>query len=128
MKINDFIIKDNINSVLEKEVIVSDRFKDEEGNIFPFKIKNISSKELNDIHRLIGEHKYLADAHIVAKCCIEPNFKSVELQNHLNLLSDVEAVEKVLLAGEINQLSQEILKLSGYGKSFEGLVQEAKKH
>ena len=128
MKISDFIINNNIASVLEKEVIISDRFVDEEGNILPFKIRNISSKELADIHRLIGENKHLADAHIVAKCCIEPNFKSVELQNHFNLLNDVDLIEKVLLVGEINKLSIAILKLSGYDKSFEGLVQEAKKH
>ena len=128
MKISDFLINNNVGSVLEKDIIVSDRFTDEKGKILPFKIRNISSRELADINRLVGENKYLADAHIVAKCCIEPNFKSVELQNHYGIMNDSELVEKVLLVGEINKLSTAILKLSGYGKSFDELTEEAKKH
>ena len=128
MKISDFLINNNVGSVLEKDIIVSDRFTDEKGKILPFKIRNISSRELADINRLVGENKYLADAHIVAKCCLEPNFKSVELQNHYGIMNDSELVEKVLLVGEINKLSTAILKLSGYGKSFDELTEEAKKH
>ena len=128
MKISDFLINNNVGSVLEKDIIVSDRFTDEDGKILPFKIRNISSRELADINRLVGENKYLADAHIVARCCLEPNFKSVELQNHYKIMNDSELVEKVLLVGEINKLSTAILKLSGYGKSFDELAEEAKKH
>ncbi len=128
MKISDFLINNNVGSVLEKDIIVSDRFTDEKGKNLPFKIRNISSRELADINRLVGENKYLADAHIVAKCCLEPNFKSVELQNHYGIMNDSELVEKVLLVGEINKLSTAILKLSGYGKSFDELTEEAKKH
>ena len=33
MKINDFLIENNVNSNVQKDVIVSNRFKDEDGNI-----------------------------------------------------------------------------------------------
>lgn len=127
MKISDFLVKNNVGNVLEKEVIVSDRFVDEEGNHIPFKIRNISPEELADIERLAKGNDTLANSHLVASCCIEPNFKEIELQNHYGVRSAVNLVDKVLLAGEIQNLSTSILKLSGYGKSFDILVENAKK-
>lgn len=127
MQISDFLVKNNVGNVLEKEVIVSDRFVDEEGNHIPFKIRNISPEELADIERLAKGNDTLANAHLVASCCIEPNFKEIELQNHYGVRSAVNLVDKVLLAGEIQNLSTSILKLSGYGKSFDILVENAKK-
>ena len=127
MQISDFLVKNNVGNVLEKEVIVSDRFVDEEDNHIPFKIRNISPEELADIERLAKGNDALASSHLVASCCIEPNFKEIELQNHYGVRSAVNLVDKVLLAGEIQNLSTSILKLSGYGKSFDMLVQDAKK-
>lgn len=128
MKISDFLINNNVGNILEKEVIISDRFVDDEGNYIPFKIRNIKQEEMVDINRLIGGDKYLADIYVVANCCIEPNFNSIELQNHYGVTSGNELVSKILLAGEINTISSEILKLSGYGKDFEQLIKEGKKH
>ena len=128
MKISDFLINNNLGNVLEKEVIISDRFVDDEGNYIPFKIRNIKQEEMVDINRLIGGDKYLADIYVVSNCCIEPNFNSIELQNHYGVTSGNELVSKILLAGEINTISSEILKLSGYGKDFEQLIKEGKKH
>ena len=128
MKISDFLINNNVGNVLEKEVIISDRFVDNEGNYIPFKIRNIKQEEMVDINRLIGGNKYLADIYVVVNCCIEPNFNSIELQNHYGVTSGNELVSKILLAGEINTISSEILKLSGYGKDFEQLIKEGKKH
>ena len=127
MQISDFLVKNNVGNVLEKEVIVSDRFVDEEGNHIPFKIRNISPEELADIERLAKGNDALASSHLVASCCIEPNFKEIELQNHYGVRRDVNLVDKVLLAGEIQNLATSILKLSGYGKSFDILVENAKK-
>lgn len=127
MKISDFLVKNNVGNVLEKEVIVSDRFVDEEGNHIPFKIRNISPEELADIERLAKGNDTLANSHLVASCCIEPNFKEIDLQNHYGVRSAVNLVDKVLLAGEIQNLATSILKLSGYGKSFDILVENAKK-
>ncbi len=127
MKISDFLVKNNVGNVLEKEAIVSDRFVDEEGNHIPFKIRNITAEEIDDINRLVGDNKSLTDIHVVANCCVEPNFKSVELQNHYGVTSGSDLVKKVLLVGEVKKLSVEVLKLSGYFKSFDDLIEDAKK-
>lgn len=127
MNINDFLIKNNVNSNVEKKVIVSNRFKNENGDIIPFKIRNVTTAEYSDILRLVGSNQMLGNVHLVARCCIEPNFNSVELQNHYRVKSGAESVEKVLLVGEIVNLADKILKLSGYGKNFDEFVQEAKK-
>lgn len=127
MKINDFLIENNVNSNVQKDVIVSNRFKDEDGNIIPFKIKNVTTEEYSDIVRLVGNNKMLANSHLVAKCCVEPNFNSIELQNHYGTQDSAKLVEKILLVGEIVNLADKILVLSGYGQSFDELVEEAKK-
>ena len=128
MKISDFLINNNVGNVLEKDIIVSDRFKDEDGKFLPFKIRNITADEIDDINRLVGDNKSLADIHVVANCCVEPNFKSVELQNHYGVTSASDLVKKVLLVGEVNTLSVEVLRLSGYGTPFDDLIEYAKKH
>ncbi len=127
MNINDFLIENNINSNVQKEVIASNRFKDEDDNIIPFKIRNVTTEEYSDIVRLVGNNKMLANSHLVAKCCVEPNFNSIELQNHYGTQDSAKLVEKILLVGEIVNLADKILVLSGYGQSFDELVEEAKK-
>ncbi len=127
MKISDFLIENNVSSNIEKEVIVSNRFKDEDGNIIPFKIRNVITQEYGDISRLVGNNRMLANSHLVAKCCLEPNFNSVELQNHYGTQDSEKLVEKILLVGEIVNLADKILMLSGYGQNFDELVEEAKK-
>ena len=127
MKISDFLINNNVNSNVEKDVVVSNRFRSEDGNIIPFRIRNVTTEEYGDISRLVGNNKMLANSHLVAKCCVEPNFNSVELQNHYGVKDSTKLVEKVLLVGEIVNLADRILILSGYGQSFDELVEEAKK-
>lgn len=127
MKISDFLIENNIGNNLEKEIIVSNRFADENGNFIPFKVRSIDSIELKDIKRLSRNDEMLIDIHLVANACVEPNFNSVELQNHYGVKNAFDLVQKVLLPGEINILSMQILKLSGYGMPFEKILEEAKK-
>ncbi|MBS5794852.1 MAG: hypothetical protein KIC92_08915 [Clostridiales bacterium] len=126
MKISDFLINNNVGNVLEKEVIVSDRFVDEGGNHIPFKIRNISPEELADIERRTNNsvERFIG---YIEQGCIEPNFKNIELQNHYGVKNGGLLINKVLLAGEIDILATEILKLSGFFKTFDELVQDAKK-
>ena len=127
MKISDFLINNNVGNILEKEVIISDRFVDDEGNYIPFKIRNITATEISDIERKTTNpvERFIG---YIEQACLEPNFRSVELQKHYGVMGGNELVEKVLLAGEIDKLATEILKLSGYFKTFDDLIKEAKKH
>lgn len=127
MKISDFLINNNVGNVLEKDIIVSDRFKDEDGKFLTFKIRNITADEISDIERRTSS-SVDRFVYYIEQGCIEPNFKNIELQNHYSLKSGFDLIKKVLLAGEIDKLATEILKLSGYFKSFDDLIYEAKKH
>ncbi len=127
MNINDFLLNNNVTNEIEKEVFVSDRFKDDNENHLPFKIRNITSNEVAEMGRLSSVQSINEDVYVVAKCCVAPNFKSVELQKHYNVNGDVELVRNILLPGEIANLSKEILKISGFGVPFDKLVKDAKK-
>lgn len=62
---------------------------------------------------------------LVAKAAVEPDFSDKDLLKHFNATDAGECVQKALLAGEIAQLQQAILELSGFG-DFDDEVEEVK--
>ena len=52
--------------------------------------------------------------HIVLAGVISPDLKSEELKKKYNAVTPVELVKNMLLPGEIEDISREIEKLSGY--------------
>lgn len=128
MGIYDFLMENTIDNYLEKDVLVSTRFKDENGEILKFKIKTLASKEIAEIEKRAKQNGTLQTVLIIETACLEPNFKSVELQNKYGVYGAENLINKILLAGEIATLSDEILKLNGFGKTFEEVFVEAKKY
>lgn len=128
MNITDFLIKNNNNIEIEKEVIISDRFKDEEGNLLPFKIKPIKINKLQEIHYKNEKlNKEDSNYDMIAYCTIEPNFKSVELQKAYNVLNEKDLINEILNIGEFEKLLKEITTLSGFNRDFNEFVNQAKK-
>ena len=62
---------------------------------------------------------------LVAKATVEPDFSNKDLLKHFKATEAGECVQKALLAGEIAQLQQTILTLSGFG-DFDEEVAEVK--
>ena len=54
------------------------------------------------------------DIHILLAGVTEPNLKSSELMAHYGAATPVDMIKKMLLPGEIEDLSRQIEKLSGY--------------
>lgn len=51
---------------------------------------------------------------LIAKSVVNPNFGSAELLQHFKASDEGECVQKALLAGEITQLQNAIMTLSGF--------------
>lgn len=128
----------NANPVddLTAEVVVSDRFKDEKGNLLKFKIRAMSSDEFEDCRKksmstIVGKRRKVEmdlrkfNNSIVINNTIEPNFKDAESIKQLGCTTPEEYLNKVLLPGEIVELSSQIQQLSGF-KDMDELVEEAK--
>jgi len=134
MTLQEFLNANQVDNIT-KEVIVSERFKDENGNIFKFKIKPISQKELGILRnkhtsyskkgKLIVDSPALT-ADLVINCTIEPNFKDSKSINSLGVVTSEQYIDKVLLAGEITILEQAIMNISGFGQDMSELIEQVK--
>lgn len=127
----------NANPVdnLTAEVVISDRFKDGNGNLLKFRIRAMSSDEFEDCRKksmtFTGKRRSVEvdmrklNNAIVIGHTIEPNFKDAESIKQLGCATPEQYMNKVLLPGEILELSSQIQQLSGF-KDMDELVEEAK--
>jgi hypothetical protein len=122
---------------LTEEVPISERFKDEKGKLLKFKIRVMSSVELGEYRKKAmkvnpkSKNKVEVDANqltsaIVINHTVDPNFKDAESIKEMGCSTPEAYLNKVLLPGEIDDLSERIQSLSGFNKSMDDLVEEAK--
>lgn len=121
--------------VENKEVIVSNRFKDDEGKPVPFVIRPITQEENK---QLIKKHtkkdkkgnttfdraEYVSD--LVASAVVFPDLKNAELQKAYGVMGEISLLDKMLLTGEYAELSLEVHRLSGLDEDINDDIEEAK--
>lgn len=131
------ILNLNIVDDIHTYVEISDRLKDKDGKNLKFKIKPILFEELNRIKKkatvLDKDGKPIIDEAILNMLCIiqatiEPNFKDVNSIEKLGVFTPEQYINKVLLAGEIDRLINEILKISGFLINIEEMVADIKNY
>ena len=120
-----------------KEVIVSNRFKDEEGNAVPFVIKAITQKENEKLARMSRKtfnvngspveklDNLLYTKRLVLACVQEPDFSAQEMCNYYGTEDPLDVPSQMLSIGEYNRLSEAILELNGM-KDAEDKLEDAK--
>lgn len=129
--LKDFLI-DDINAIEDiHEITINNRLKD-----FKFKIKPISRKDFNKYKsecRKVKKKQIIFDdtafdEKVILKGCVEPNFADTEFIEKAGCKTPGELINKVLKAGEIQDLVNEITILSGFDDDddMEELVEEAK--
>lgn len=131
-KLSAFLNPVNIQE--EREVIISDRFKDDKGNPVAFKIRAMSQAE-NDENvkrctkkRRVGNQteEYFDNIEFsrrtIVEATVEPDFRAKELCDAYGVLDPLLVPGKMLRPGEYSRLMQEINELSG----FADLEEEAK--
>ena len=114
-----------------KEVIVSDRFRDENGDPVPFKIRPLTqeendaiikrSKRTRTVNGVVQEYldNTAFSRSMVLAATVEPNFAEKELCDHYGVVDPSLVPGKMLLSGEYARLMQEITKLSGFNAPVE---------
>lgn len=124
-------IVDNINSYVE----ISNRLKDENGENLKFKIRPILFEELNNLKKKAtifdNDKKAIIDECKLNMLCIieatiEPNFKDIKSMEKIGVFTPEQYINKVLLAGEIDKLINEILKISGFLVDIQEMVADIK--
>ena len=127
--LTDFLLENPVDNLTE-QVMVSRRLRG-----MPFTIRAMTGSEFAEYQKrstLIQKgRKVEFDSKRFNECIvightIEPNFKDAELLKRSGCVTPEQLLNKVLLAGEIAELSQRISDLSGFGQSVEDMVEEAK--
>lgn len=114
-----------------REIIISNRFLDEDGKPVPFKIRALSQEENAQISkrsmRLVkggkrGE-KELDNteyaSRIIAAATVEPDFSNEALCKAYGTMDPLEVPGKMLLAGEYKRLMDAVMDLSGFHDDLE---------
>ena len=104
-----------------EDVVISDRFRNQDGTVAPFKIKALTKGEVERIARQCRAKHPGKDFDVeiemgnrmILAATVEPDFSNKELCEAYGTLDPLEVVSKMLLYGEANKLAAAISKLSG---------------
>ena len=120
----------------EKEIVISKRFLDEQGNPAPFKIRSVSQEENEQITKasrrqrkvgsMVQEHLDSIEygRRLVVTGTMVPDFRAKEMCEAYGTLDPMQVPGKMLTAGEFAALLDAISELSGF--DAETLEDEAK--
>lgn len=126
-------IMDNAFKIKNREIFVSDRFKNENGEVEKWIISPVTEKENEDIKRYAGFfegngkdniEKYIC--RLCAKCVKYPNLNDVTLQESYGVFGSEALLKTMLYAGEYACLVKEVREINGFDKKFDDIKKEAK--
>lgn len=118
-----------------KKVVISDRFKDENGKPVPFEIRAVTQKENKKlIERYTRKDKQGNEtfkrteyvAALVVEATVFPDLNSKELQDAYGVMGAESLIQEMLLIGEFANLAQEVQNISGLDKDINDDIDEAK--
>lgn len=129
-----------VEKIENKKVVVSKRFKDEDGKPIPFEIKALSADENDELQkrcmvnipvpgqrgqytRELDQIKYTAM--LLTESVVYPDLNEAELQDSYGVRGAEALLRKMLYTGEYNKLAQEVAALSKI-EVLADLVEEAK--
>jgi hypothetical protein len=118
-----------------RDVIISDRFKDKDGNSVPFTIRSIS-QSLNEalvksctrqVKSSNGQYAEKFDRvaygnALTVACTVSPDFAAPDLCQRYQVGEPSLVPARMLRAGEALKLSQAIMDINGFGDDDEELV------
>lgn len=129
-----------VQTAVEKEVLISTRFQDENGEPVPFRIRAIT-QEQNDaltakcrrVQTVGGRRQEYLDTaqlnrELVAAATVEPDFSSAEVCEAYGTKIPTQVPGRMLLAGEYDALLKAILELSGFDTGTAAAEEEEAKN
>lgn len=127
-----FLIE-NAEQTPNKEVVISRRFKDTDGNPIKWELKPIPTAKMRKIRkdsmRFVGNKLDIdidvLNMNMAVESVVFPNLKDAELQKNYGVMGEAALLEALLtLPGEYDELVSQVTDLCGY--NAEELVEEAK--
>lgn len=112
------------------DVIISERFIDENGKLIPWKIRSMSEKENELIRKNTPRDKkgnIDGEAYavkLVAESVVFPNLKDADLQKSYGVMGAEDLIKEMLLSGEYSRLCQKVQEANGF--DINEMIQYAK--
>lgn len=107
----ELLLKANPANLPEKQIKIKRLSKAVGGDVI-FHLKALTYDRVADIKNIHSGGDM--EVHILLAGVTSPDLKSEELKKKYNAITPAEMVKNMLLAGEIEDISREIEKLSGY--------------
>ena len=113
------------------EIVISKRFLGEDGKPVPFRIRALTQEENDELtkksmHLVKGGRRGEKELdrigynrRILVAATVSPDFSNEELCTAYGTMDPLEVPSRMLLAGEYDRLSREILALSGFDEDLE---------
>jgi hypothetical protein len=120
-----------------KEVIISERFKGEDGEPLPFKIRKIDNetagallKKCTKNEKIHGQVIQTTDNNkytnkLILACVVEPNFRDSEMCDFYKVINPEDVPGRMLSVGEFNRLAEAIMDFNDFDTP-EKIEEEAK--
>ena len=131
-------LSQNAKPVEHKEVVISDRFLDVDGEPIKWEIKSITAAENQRLRdqaqkitvgakkqQIVKFDNAVYQTNLATKCVVFPDLNNVELQNSYHAMNAAELIGAMLTPAEFDDLVNEILLLCGFEDDNER-VEEAK--
>lgn len=113
-----------------RKVVISERFRDEEGKAIPFLIKAIGqdkNEQLARQSRKKGELDTIAYSNrLIVESTVEPNFKDQEVCEFFGVVDPAQVPAKMLSVGEYQKLQNAIFDINDIGETYDEVFDEAK--
>nr|DAT11225.1 MAG TPA: tail assembly chaperone protein [Caudoviricetes sp.] len=117
------------------EIIVSDRFVDEDGNPIAWTFRLLSAKEIDELKNAaivkknksllkVDTKKLIVDT--ISETIIYPNLKSEELQNAYGAMNISELLDKMLEGREYERFTDKLMKAQGFMDDPDVIIGDAK--
>lgn len=136
--LKDFLLENADVISKEIEVAVSPRFKDKDGKLLKFKIKPMTGDQFGKYQKqcttitVNGKRKETSfdsgkfNLLCIVNHCVDPDFKDADFIKQLGVQTPEQAVSKVLLAGEIVELGNQVTQVSGFDTDINEEIENAK--
>lgn len=130
-----FFMKSEAEKKKERvSIVISNRFKDEDGNPVPFELKVLSGAEIMKLQknatRVIQSGleydtaKFAKD--LVEACVVFPNLNDASLQDSYGVMGAMDLLNEMLDGREFTKLFGKCQEINGMQQSLDDLVSEAK--
>lgn len=114
-------------------VVISNRFKGEDGKPLPFKIRKIDQETANSLRKKctytkkgisqLDSAKYSNT--LIVECTLEPNFRDKDMCEYYKVIDPIDVPGRMLSIGEYGRLSDAIMEFNDFDTP-EKIEEEAK--